>query len=154
MNREEYYMNIVEATRQRATCDRGKSGAIIVKDNRILTTGYVGAPIGLPHCSDRGHEYLYTKRKKQGLKFQTHCIRTVHAEMNAILQAARFGISVEGGKMFCSMFPCYDCAKAIVNVGITEVVANKDYQASSRSKEIFMDAGILWKILNPVFEKY
>ena len=76
----------------------------------------------------------------------THCIRTVHAEINAILQAARFGVSVEYGTMYCTMFPCYDCAKAIINVGIRKVVSLCDYQDSARSKDILASVGVDWSI--------
>lgn len=134
LGRIEYYLKIVEAAALRATCDRGRAGAIIVRDGRILTTGYVGAPLGLPHCDDVGHEFVF---KHGPEKVTQHCIRTVHAEMNAILQAAKFGISVNGADLYCTMFPCYSCAQAIINVGIVKVNAIHDYQDSGRSKDIF-----------------
>jgi len=142
IDREEYYANILEAVRKRSTCDRGESGAIIVKNNRLITTGYVGAPRGRPHCDEKGHFMVHN-----------HCIRTVHAELNAILQAARFGISIEGGTMYCTMTPCYECAKAIVNVGLVKVIATYPYPygVADLSIQLFRDSNIEFKLLNETF---
>ena len=123
ISRDEYYLKVLESIRLRSTCDRGKSGALIVVRNRVVATGYVGSPPGLPHCDDIGH-------MMQG----DHCIRTVHAEMNAILQAAKFGTPVENGTMYCTMVPCFSCAKSIVSAGIWRVVAVYDYHDSLHSK--------------------
>lgn len=149
---DEYFMSIAELVGSRATCDRGRSGCITVRDNRILTTGYVGAPSGLPSCDDIGHE-LHTVTHADGSQTK-HCIRTTHAEQNAIVQAARVGISLKDATMYTHMAPCYICAKLIVNVGITRVVSAKDYHGSSRSKEIFSQAGIELVILNKETETY
>ncbi len=147
---DEYFIQILHSTQERATCDRGRSGAIIVKDNHILCTGYVGSPSGVTHCDDDGHEFIesYEKNEQGEIVLKKHCIRTVHAEQNAICQAARFGIPIAGAKMYCTMFPCYTCAKMLVNVGIAEVIAEYDYQSSERSKHILDLAGISWTILN------
>src|SRR3989344_2355826 len=90
---DEYFMQIAEAVGKRATCDRGRSGAIIVKDKHILATGYVGSPKGLPHCDDVGH--LIKEVKHENGDITKHCLRTSHAEMNAICQAAKQGVSIE-----------------------------------------------------------
>jgi len=155
INRGDYYRMVTLAVALRATCDRGKSGAIIVRDGRIISAGYVGSPSGVPHCDEEGHE-METRYEKvvEQIRESRHCIRTVHAEMNAILQAARYGPPIEGSDLFCTMFPCYDCAKAIVNVGIRKVHAFNDYQKSERSKALFSRVGILWSIEDPEVIRY
>jgi dCMP deaminase len=154
VTRDEYYLAVLEAVRQRSTCDRGKSGAIIVKNGRLISTGYVGAPVGMPHCDDAGHIMEFRGEDSFEMWESKHCIRTVHAELNAILQAARFGISIEGGVMYCTMTPCYECAKAIVNVGIAKVVAVFLYQRQERTISLFKSRKIPLIILNPRVEKY
>ena len=114
---DEYFMKIVEIVGSRATCDRGRSGCVITKDRRIVSTGYVGSPAGIAHCDDVGHE-MHTVTHADG-KQTRHCIRTTHAEQNAIAQAARVGASLDGGTLYCKMTPCYVCAKMIINTGIT-----------------------------------
>lgn len=145
LTREEYYVKVVNAVSERGSCDRGRSGAILVKCGRIIASGYVGSPSGTKHCDEIGHE-LEKRELVSGPFMSTHCIRTVHAEMNAILQAARYGPSIEGATLYSTMFPCYDCAKAIVNSGIVEVVSLFDYQRSHRSKILFDEAGIRYKL--------
>lgn len=142
----EYFFNIVRAVSTRATCDRGKCAAIIVKDRHILSTGYVGAAPGLPHCDDVGHLYRTVTHTDGTTK--NHCVRTVHAEANAIAQAAKFGTAVAGARLYSTMFPCFDCAKLIVAAGITQVYAEFDYPASRDSKVMFTDAGVYWVLLN------
>ena len=151
-NWDEYFLEMVEFVGRRGTCDRGQAGAIIVKDKRILATGYVGSPIGLPHCDEAGHE-MHTVVQEDGVQSR-HCIRTAHAELNAIANAARFGVAIDGGTLYCKMFPCYVCAKTIINSGIKRVVCLKDYHASKRSKEIFKEAGVEFEILNKDTETY
>ena len=146
MERRKYYLEILEAVRKRATCDRGMAGAILVRGNRLISTGYVGAPTGLPHCDDVGHEMVVKSQDKYN--HTDHCIRTVHAEANAILQAAREGIPTRGAELYCTMFPCYECAKMIINVGIFLVTSTFDYQDSQGSKDIFNRAGVAWDCLN------
>ncbi len=149
---DEYFMNITEKVAERATCDRGRSGCIIVKEKQILTTGYVGAPTGLPHCDEIGHQFHQVVQPDG--QISQHCIRTSHAEQNAICQAAKFGIPLKGATLYCKMTPCYTCAKMIINVGIKRVVCQKDYHASRQSKEIFAQTGIKLEILNPAVEQY
>ncbi|MCG3141498.1 MAG: tRNA-specific adenosine deaminase [Anaerolineae bacterium] len=104
-------MTITLDVSMRSTCLRAQVGAIIVKDKRILTTGYNGAPKGLPHCLDAGCEIV-----------NGHCVRTLHAEQNAILQAALYGVSLEGGAIYTTHQPCHTCAKMIINAGLVRVV--------------------------------
>ncbi|MEZ4768762.1 MAG: cytidine/deoxycytidylate deaminase family protein [Caldilineales bacterium] len=108
---DDYFMGITLEVAKRSTCDRARVGAIIVKDRRILTTGYNGAPAGLPHCDEIGH-----------LMVDGHCVRTLHAEQNAIIQAAQHGVSVAGGSIYVTHQPCLTCAKMIINAGLKRVV--------------------------------
>lgn len=143
---DEYFMGISEMVGTRATCDRGKSGSVIVRDRRILSTGYVGSPAGVAHCDEAGHE-MHTVKHEDGTETR-HCIRTTHAEQNAIVQAARVGVSLDGGTLYCKMTPCYACAKIIINAGIVRVVASQDYHAGGRSKEIFNEADVEYVLLS------
>lgn len=149
---DEYFMKMAEMVGTRGTCDRGRSGCVLVCDKRILTTGYVGSPIGLPHCDDVGHE-MHTVVNEDGTTSQ-HCIRTAHAEQNAISNAARFGIALLGATSYSKMVPCYKCVQSMVNVGIVRVVSQMDYHASKRSKEILKKAGVKLEIINKDVEKY
>lgn len=149
---DKYFMSLTEVVGDRSTCDRGRSGSVIVKDKRILTTGYVGSPFGLPHCDEAGHE-LHKVTHEDGSE-SMHCIRTVHAEQNALIQAARLGVAVEGATIYCKMTPCYICAKLIINAGIVRVVASKDYHAAAQSKRVFKQAKVKLEILNKEVEVY
>lgn len=149
---DEYFMEVARTVAQRATCDRGRSGCVIVKDKRILCTGYVGSPVGVEHCDEVGHEMMETYNDK-GEKSE-HCIRTSHAEQNALAQAARFGIPINGSTVYCKMEPCYVCAKMLINAGITRVVAEMKYHAADRSREVFKKAGVELQVLNEKIEQY
>ncbi len=105
-----YFMDITFQVARRSTCDRARVGAVVVKDKRILTTGYNGSPAGLPHCDEIGH-----------LIVAGHCVRTLHAEQNAIIQAALHGVSVAGSTIYVTHQPCLTCAKMIINAGIKRV---------------------------------
>lgn len=149
---DEYFMRICQVVASRATCDRGRSGCVIVRDKQILTTGYVGSPVGVPHCDEVGHQFHSVIHEDGHLS--QHCIRTTHAEQNAICQAAKLGIPLNEATLYCKMTPCYVCAKMIINVGIKKVVCEKDYHAADLSKEIFIKAGVELVILNPEVEQY
>lgn len=149
---DEYFTKISNVVGERATCDRGRSGCVIAKDKRILVTGYVGAPAGVAHCDEAGHE-MHTVVQEDGTQSK-HCIRTTHAEQNAIANAAREGVRVNGATLYCHMTPCYTCAKILINSGIVRVVAAKDYHASKRSKEVFKEAGVELVILDSTVETY
>ena len=113
---DEYFMDIAFTVAQRSTCDRAHVGAVLVRDRRILTTGYNGAPAGLPHCYEVGH-----------LMVDGHCMRTLHAEQNAIIQAALHGVSIEGATAYVTHQPCLTCAKMIINAGVRRVVYAGNY---------------------------
>lgn len=149
---DEYFMNIVRAVGTRATCDRGRTGCVLVKNKHIISTGYVGAPAGCASCDDVGHE-INTVTQEDGTQSK-HCIRTTHNEQNAIAQAARFGVSTDGATIYCMMTPCYTCAKLIINAGIKRVVAEKDYHAGTRSKAVFKEAGVQYELLNAEMVTY
>lgn len=149
---DEYFMSIAELVGSRATCGRGRSGCVIARDRQILVTGYVGSPKGVQHCDEIGHEI--SKVLNDDGTTSEHCIRTVHAEQNAITQAAKLGISVEGSTLYCHMTPCYACAKMLVNAGILKVISNKDYHRGQRTKVLFKEAGISFTILNPEIDDY
>jgi dCMP deaminase len=149
---DRYFLDLCEAVGRRATCDRGKCGCVIVKDKRIMTTGYVGAPAGLPHCDEAGHDMR--KVIDDNGNISQHCVRTLHAEQNAIIQAARFGIPLEGATLFCKMTPCRTCAMMIINAGIKRVVCEKRYHADADTIELFKQAGVELTIMKDEVEKY
>ena len=115
-------MNIAKEVATRSTCDRKHVGAVIVRDKSILATGYNGSVRGLGHCDDEGH-----------LMEDGHCVRTVHAEANAIVQAARNGMRIEGASIYVTASPCWGCFRLIANAGIVKVVFGEFY----RDQKIF-----------------
>lgn len=137
---DEYFIELANAAAKRATCDRGRSGCVIVKDKQVLVTGYVGSPMGLPHCDEVGHQFKQTMHEDGSVT--NHCVRTVHAEQNAICQAAKRGIALEGATLYCRMTPCRVCAMLIINCGIKRVVCEKKYHAGLESEEMFKQASI------------
>jgi dCMP deaminase len=137
---DEYFMEVANTVAKRATCDRGRSGCVIAKDKQILVTGYVGSPRGLPHCDDVGH--LMKKVIHDDDRITQHCMRTVHAEQNAICQAARLGISLQGATIYCRMTPCRTCAMLIINCGIERVVCERKYHDGAESEEMFRQSGV------------
>jgi dCMP deaminase len=114
---DEYFMNIARTVSTRSTCDRKFVGAVIVRDKCILATGYNGSIRGLPHCDEEGH-----------LMEEGHCVRTVHAEANAIVQAARNGIRIDGSAIYVTASPCWGCFRLIANGGIARVVFGEFYR--------------------------
>ena len=149
---DEYFIELVDKVAERATCDRGKSGCVIVKDKRILCTGYVGSPPGFPHCDEVGH--LLKKVINEDGSISQHCVRTIHAEQNAIAQAARYGIALEGTTLYCTMEPCRVCAMLIISVGVTKVVVKRRYHAGQETRELFKKAGIELLVMEDRVEKY
>ena len=137
---DEYFLDLAHAASKRATCNRGKSGCVIVRDKQVLATGYVGSPQGLPHCDDVGH--LLKKVIQEDGKVTEHCLRTVHAEQNAICQAAKRGISIEGATIYQRMTPCRTCAMLLINCGIKRVVCERKYQLAEESEKLLAEAGI------------
>ena len=149
---DEYFLSIMSAVGERATCDRGKSGCVIVKDKHILTTGYVGAPTGAHHCDEVGH--LMKKVINEDGEISQHCVRTTHAEQNAICQAAKHGISINGATLYCKMEPCPVCAKMIINSGIKRVVALKKYHRAQESRDLFNISGVRLDVIEDEMETY
>lgn len=124
---DEYFVQIAFTVAQRSTCDRAHVGCVLVRDRRILTTGYNGAPAGLPHCDDVGH-----------LLVDGHCVRTLHAEQNALIQAALHGVSTEGATAYVTHHPCLTCAKMLINAGVRRVVYAGNYPDDHSRR--FLDA--------------
>ncbi|MCH3924737.1 MAG: deaminase [Bacteroidales bacterium] len=138
---DKYFLEIVSVVAKRATCNRGRSGCVIVKDKQILVTGYVGSPNGLPHCDEVGH--LFKKMIDDDGNVSNHCVRTVHAEQNAICQAAKRGIALDGATLYCTMTPCRTCAMMIINCGIKRVVCQNKYHSGSETEQLFKDSKIV-----------
>lgn len=132
---DEYFMEIAQVVATRATCPRRSVGAVIVLDRRILTTGYNGAPRGLSHCPPEGPMHDWPR----GCMINGHCVRAVHAEQNAIVQAALNGVSTRGSTLYVTCQPCNGCAKMIVNAGIIKVVFDGDYP-DAFAMEVFREA--------------
>lgn len=149
---DDYFLSLVDQVATRATCDRGMSGSVVVRDKRIICTGYVGSPSGLPHCDEVGHD-LKRVIDDDGTVRQ-HCVRTIHAEQNAIVQAARYGLSLEGTVMYCSMEPCRVCAMLIAGSGISRVVARRRYHAGGDTPGILEAAGVVLDIVEDVVQEY
>jgi len=123
---DEYFMTITREVAERSTCLRARVGAVIVRDRSILATGYNGAPAGMPHCLDVGCE-MYESRNPNGDLVQ-NCFRTIHAEINAIAQAARHGTAISNADIYVTHTPCVHCFKTIVNSGIRRVFYEKPYK--------------------------
>jgi len=136
---DEYFMEITELVSKRSTCLRRKVGAVIVQDKRILTTGYNGAPRGLPHCLEIG--CLREIKKVSSGERQELC-RGLHAEQNAIVQAALYGICIKGSVLYCTTQPCVTCAKMIVNSGIKRIVYKEKYP-DELARKILKEAGVI-----------
>src|SRR5450631_2616304 len=114
---DEYFMSIARVVASRATCDRKHVGAVLVRDRIILSTGYIGSIRGMPHCDEVGH-----------LMENGHCVATVHAEANAVLQAARTGVRIEGSALYTTASPCWPCFKLVANAGIVRIVYGEFYR--------------------------
>jgi dCMP deaminase len=149
---DEYFMEVCRAIGKRATCDRGRSGCVIAKNNQILATGYVGAPAGLPHCDEAGHQLRKTVHEDGSESM--HCVRSVHAEQNAICQAARRGIAIEGSTLYCKMTPCRACAMMIINCGVVRVICERKYHAGAESEQMFRTAGVVIEYVEEKVETY
>lgn len=130
--RHDVLLNVAEALAERSTCHRAQVGAIIARDFRIISTGYNGSPSGMPHCP---------------LDEEPGCDRTVHAEANAIVYAARQGIATEGATLYTTLSPCVECAKLIVNAGIQQVYYAEAYRIPD-GIQYLMDAGVNVSWLN------
>src|SRR5918912_3439453 len=127
---DQYFMNIAQVVASRSTCPRKFVGAVIVRDKTILSTGYNGSIRGMPHCSDEGH-----------MMENGHCVATIHAEANAILQAAKNGVSIDGADIYTTASPCWNCFKLIANAGIRRIYYGEFYR-DERSRETANQVGI------------
>ena len=136
---EEYFMEIASLVSTRATCLRRKVGAIIVKDRHILSTGYNGPPKGTPHCEEIGGCMREKLNVPSGERMELS--RAVHAEQNAIIQAEKLGINIEGSDMFVTNQPCFICAKMIINAGIKRIYIKEGYPDKS-AEEILKEANV------------
>lgn len=135
---DSYFMKIARVVAERSTCLRRQVGAVLVKEKRLLTTGYNGAPAGLPHCLEAG-----CLRLQQGVPSgQRHELcRGLHAEQNTIIQAALHGVSIREAVIYCTHHPCSLCARMLVNAGITRVVLWESYP-DSLAQALFVEAAI------------
>jgi len=149
---DKYFIDMMDTVATRATCDRGRSGCIIVRDKRIISTGYVGSPSGLSHCDEAGH--LMKQVIDDDGTTRQHCMRTIHAEQNAICQAAKHGISLDGSTLYCKMEPCRVCAMLIISCGIKNVIAKLQYHAAQETREMFKQAGVNLKVLEKTVQEY
>jgi dCMP deaminase len=135
---DHYFMQIAKVVASRSTCLRRHVGALLVIDKRILSTGYNGAPTGLKHCAEVG--CLREKLKVPSGERHELC-RGLHAEQNAIIQAAIHGVAIKGATLYCTHYPCSVCAKMLINAGIKKIFLAENYP-DKLAKEIFKEAGI------------
>ncbi len=135
-NWDEYFMEIAYVTAKRSTCPKRSVGSVIVQDRRIVATGYNGAPAGAPHCPGDGPEG-HPSCIEHG-----HCVRTIHAEMNAIIACAAAGVKATGGTLYATAFPCPRCMGAIINAGIKRVIYAEGYSKMGVSLLIAREVGM------------
>lgn len=128
---QQYFMAQAELVSLRSTCTRLSVGAVIVKNNRIIASGYNGSISDGDHCMDNGC-----------LVVDNHCVRTIHAEVNALLQCARFGVSTEETTVYVTYFPCIHCAKQLIQAGVIKVYYGSDYRNDPLAIELFEEAGV------------
>jgi dCMP deaminase len=140
---DEYFMEMAEIAEKRSTCLRRRVGAVIVKDNRIMATGYNGVPTGIAHCETRG--CLRDQLKVPSGERHELC-RGLHAEQNAIIQAAHLGQSIAGGTLYCTTQPCVICSKMIINAGIKRIIIRQGYP-DALALEMLDEAGLKIEIL-------
>lgn len=127
---DEYFISIARTVAGRATCPRASVGAVVVRDQRILTTGYNGAPPGIAHCTELGCEM------RDG-----HCVRTTHAEANAVVQGALYGVSLGGATVYCTHEPCLGCSKLLISAGVAHIVFENEYPDES-ARRLLAEAGV------------
>ena len=128
---DSYFLKIAFAVSERSTCDRAFVGCVLVREKRILTTGFNGSPAGQGHCDEIGH-----------LLVDGHCVRTIHAETNAIIQAALHGVSTKGSTCYVTHLPCINCTKALINAGIARIVYSVAYRTDENALNFLKSADI------------
>ena len=131
-NWDQYFNSFAVAASKRGTCDRKHVGAVIVVDKQVVSTGYNGSVAGLPHCDDVGHDMV-----------EGHCVRTIHAEMNALAQAARRGTRVQGSTIYTTASPCWDCFRVMANAGIERFIYQEPYRSDDNAERIMAVAATL-----------
>ena len=129
---DEYFMAQSHLLSLRSTCSRLSVGATIVKDKRIVSGGYNGSIKGDEHCIDVGCKVV-----------EGHCVRTIHAEINAILQCSKFGVGTEGATIYVTHFPCLNCTKSIIQAGIKEICYANDYRNNEYAREVLEKSGVI-----------
>jgi dCMP deaminase len=127
---DEYFMQIARTVATRATCPRASVGAVLVREHRILTTGYNGAPRGVAHCSEVGCTLV-----------NDHCARATHAEANAVVQGALHGVSLEGATAYCTHQPCVNCSKLLISAGVVKIIYEEAYP-DPIAAELLAEAGV------------
>jgi dCMP deaminase len=127
---DEYFMQIARTVATRATCPRLSVGAVLVREHRILTTGYNGAPRGVAHCTEAGCMLV-----------NDHCVRATHAEANAIVQGALHGVSLAGSTAYCTHQPCVNCSKLLISAGVLKIIYDVGYPDPVAS-ELLAEAGV------------
>jgi dCMP deaminase len=144
MSWDEYFLRIAGLVAERSTCRRRKVGAVLVRDKRILATGYNGAPHGLPHCDEAGclREAMKIKPSER-----IEICRGIHAEQNAIVQAAMFGINASGAKLYCTHEPCITCTKILINSGVQEICVSQRYP-DKLAQKMLREAGIRVRVIS------
>ena len=135
----QYFMQICAVVARRSTCTRAAVGAVIVRDRIILATGYNGSPSGMPHCTEAGC-LVYSSTTPDG-ETEENCFRTIHAEINAIAQAAKTGVSILGSDIYITHSPCIQCLKVLINTGIGRVFYGKPYKLD-RTADLVRLSGI------------
>lgn len=146
---DEYFLKIARLVAERSTCRRRKVGAVLVRDKRILATGYNGAPRGLAHCDEAGC-LRAELRIRSGERIEI--CRGIHAEQNAIVQAATFGINVTGARLYCTHQPCITCTKILINAGVKEVFISQRYQDELATR-MLREAGIVVTLVRKAGKK-
>ena len=147
ISKDEYFLNMAQSASELATCDRLHVGCVMVRGGIVVSTGYNGSVRGLAHCDEVGHDMV-----------DGHCVRTIHAEVNAVCNAARHGHKLDGATAYQNYFPCYNCFKTMANAGIRRIVFSKYYggedsHASKRVKSEAVKAGILLEHYSKTKEK-
>lgn len=137
---EDYFMCQAILLASRSTCDRASVGTVLVKDKRIIATGYNGSVNGESHCDDKGH-----------LMVDNHCIRTVHSEVNAVTQCARFGVETENAEVYVTHFPCLNCTKTLIQAGVSKINYLHDYRVDEYALQLLEQTDI--KLNKIVLEK-
>lgn len=135
---DQYYMGIATKAATRATCDRKHVGAVLVRSNCILSTGFNGSVSKASHCDDVGH-----------LMEDGHCVATVHAELNAVIQAAKVGSSTDGATLYCTAYPCWSCFKAIAGAGVKRIVYYEAYRPDAKVEAHARVCGVQLECLVP-----